>query len=280
MTGRRFIHTLSYPEHIWLDFYRVFFSQKGLVVDENGNPITNRFYIDQATSPENRGFDVVMEHDLEKNNPNILPCLVIEDLGLSTLGLALNRLSNWTISPQTSKTRSDLIRCTYIFHCCSTDRGESRLLASIVSNAMTVFYDSLLLAGLHKIEPWSIGKTTPIKSDSDEVYVTTPVQATFEYQQNWRTIETGPGDFRRFCLVMAPDKQVGYVRTQIDISDPYLARYVAMSMNLQDPNANIYVNMDLDLIDASGSEDYVLTSLDVVDPLMGTGYVRSSMRVA
>lgn len=278
--SRRFVHTLSYPEHIWLDFYRSFFSQKSLVVDDDGQPISNNFYIDQATTPENRRFDVVMEHDLEKNNPNILPCLVIEDLGLSTLGIALNRLSDWEVTPQTVKERSDLIRCTYVMHCCSRDRGESRLLASIVSNAMTVFYDSLLRAGLHKIEPWSVGKTTPIKSDSDETYVDTPVQATFEYQQNWRTIEDGPGDVRRFCLVLAPDTQVDYVRTQIDISDPYVARYVAMSMNLQDPNANIYVNLSVDLIDPSRSEDYVLTSTDVVDPLTDTGYVRSSMRVA
>lgn len=280
MTGRRFIHTLSFPEHLWLDFFQSFFAQKTLVVDEQGLPIINNFKFEVSQSPENRRFDVLLEEDLKASNPNILPSLVIEDLGAQSLGIALNRLANWEMSPETSKTRSDLIRTTYIMHCAATDRGESRLLAAIVSNSVIVFYDQLLAQGLHKIEPWSIGKTVPIKSDSDVTYVDTPVQITFEYQQTWKTIEDGPTDIRRYCLKVRDDEIVRYVRALIDISDPEISRYVSMAMNLQDPNANIYINTALDLIDPLVVERYVLANQEFVDPQAENGYVRTSMRIA
>ena len=35
MAKLRFTHMLSFAEHIWLDFFRCFFAQKTLVVDEN-----------------------------------------------------------------------------------------------------------------------------------------------------------------------------------------------------------------------------------------------------
>ena len=280
MTGRRFIHTLSFPEHLWLDFFQSFFAQKTLVVDEDGLPIDNNVRYEVSQSPENRRFDVLLEEDLKTNNPNILPCLVIEDLGAQSLGIALNKLANWELSPETSKIRSDLIRTTYVMHCAASNRGESRLLAAIVSNSVIVFYDQLLAQGLHKIEPWSIGKSVPIKSDSDVTYVDTPVQITFEYQQTWKTVEDGPSDVKRYCLRVSDDERVRYVRALIDISDPEVSRYVSMAMNLQDPNANIYVNTALDLIDPSVVEAYVLASQDFVDPEAGNEYVRTSMRIA
>lgn len=280
MSRRRFVHTLTIPEHLWLDFFRSFFSQRTLVVDEDNEPVTNNFRYELVPGKENRVFDVLFEHDMEGQNPDILPSLVIEDLGVVTMGIALNRLANWSVSPTTSKTRSDLLRSTYIFHCCSKDRGESRLLAAIVSNAITVFYDQLLQEGLHKIEPWSIGKTVPIKSDSAETYVDTPVTAVFEYQQTWSTIEDGVTGVTRFCLNIRRDEVNRYVRISMNISDPVGIAYVRTSMNLQDPNDNIYVNMSADITEALSTEKYVLASVDVVNPESAVEFVRTSMRVA
>lgn len=279
MTERLFVHTLSFPEHLWGDFFRTFFAQDVLIVDDDGIPIPNRFKLEEAKTPENRGFDILFENDLKTNNPDLLPCLVIEDLGMSALGVATNRLANWNVGRETSKTRSDLIRSTYVFHCCSRDRGESRLLAAIVANAITVFYDELLRAGFHKLEPWSIGKTTPIKNDSDEVYADTPVQISFETQQTWKTVESGSGFAKRFCLEIRPDELVRYVRMSMSLSDPAVARYIATSMELQDPNVNLYINTSLNLVDPLVDEWFVLTSMNVANPLLAERYVRTSMRV-
>lgn len=280
MTKRRFVHTLTIPEHLWIDFYRTFFSQASLVVDEDGQSIENRFLYELRPGKENRVFDVIFEHDMEGANPNILPSVVIEDLGVATLGISLDKLADWSVVPETSKTRSDLLRSTYVFHCCSKDRGESRLLASIVSNAIIVFYDQLKREGLHKVEPWSIGKTIPIKSDSDEVYVDTPVNVTFEFQQTWRTVEDGETGVRRFCMTVRADELQRYVRASMNISDAAILRYVAMSMNLHDPNATIYVNMTGEITDPLRTENYVLASMDVINPESEDRYVRASMRVA
>jgi hypothetical protein len=280
MTRRKFVHTLSFPEHIWIDFFQSFFSQDVLVVDEDNTPVPNSFRYEISQPPENRKFDVLFEHDMKGNNPNILPSLVIEDLGMASLGIATNRLSNWTVSPETSKTRSDLLRSTYIFHCCSKDRGESRLMASIVANAITVFYDQLLRAGFHKLEPWSIGKTIPIKSDSAETYVDTTVSVTFETQQTWKTVESSPGTVRRFCLVVRPDELIRFVRLSVNIADPSMTRFIATSMDVQEPNVSLFVNTSIDLADPLTDERYVMTSMDVADPLFAESFVRTSMRVS
>lgn len=277
---RRFVHTLSFPEHLWLDFARSFFSQNTLLIDDTGAPIVNNFKYSWAEDDANKRFDILLENDLKTNNPHILPSIVIEDMGVASLGVAINRLATWAVSPQTDKTRSDLLRTTYVFHCCSRARGESRLLASIFANAITVFYDQLLRAGFHKLEPWSIGKTVPVKSDSDEVYVDTPVQVTFEYQQTWRTIEDGPQTVSRYRLVIAQDHRQRYVRVVMDLADPSATGYVAMSMTLADPGASIYVNTALDLVEPGAEEGYVLAALDLEDPESEAAYVRTSMRVS
>ena len=277
---KRFVHTLSFPEHLWLDFFRSFFEQSTLIIDDDGLPLTNNFKLDLGQPPENRRFDVLLEEDMKANNPNILPSLVLEDLGTQSLNIALNRLADWSVAPETSKTRSDLIRSTYVMHCAAKDRGESRLLASIVSNAVIVFYDQLLESGFHKIEPWSIGKTVPIKSDVLELYMDTPVQITFEYQQTWKTVETGPSNVFRYCLRVRDEDTTSYVRTLMDISNSRFLTYVAMSMNLQDASVNIYVNTDLDISEPLVDNGYVLMSQENVDPDADSGYVRTSMRVA
>lgn len=277
--GSKFVHTLSFPEHIWIDFFRSFFSQEVLLVDDDLNPVVNNFRYEFSKPAGSRRFDVLFEHDMTGSNPNILPALVIEDMGMQKLGIALDSLSNWEVSPETTKTRSDLMRSTYVFHCCSRKRGESRLLASIVSNALTVFYDQLKREGLHKIEPWSIGKTVPIKADADEVYVDTPVQVTFETQQTWKTVEDGSGFFERFCLVARDDSLVRYLRMSVDITDPVVTRYVATLMSVQDPNESAYVNTSLNAADPLSTEGYVRSSMDIVDPLLSERYVRTQMRV-
>jgi hypothetical protein len=280
MSKRLFVHTLSFPEHIWADFLRTFFGQSTLMVDEDGDDIPNRFYFDEDEEPGRRGFDILFEHDLESANPNVLPCVVIEDLGVSALGISLNKLKTWTVFRTTSKTRADLLRSTYVFHCCSRNRGESRMLASIVSNALIVFNDQLLRAGLHKIEPWNIGKTVPLKIGADETYVDTPVQVTFEFQQTWKTVEDGNAFFKGFSLVVPPDELIGYVRLVMNLSDPSLMRYLGTSMAVQDPNLAVYVGSSIDVLDPAVTESYARTSMDLEDPTFTGRYLRTSMRIA
>ena len=280
MTKRRFVHTLSFPEHIWLDFLRIFFSQETLIVDESGKKIANNFRFEESQIPENRIFDILLEQDMHSNNPDILPCIVIEDMGAASLGIALDRVVHWTVSPETTKTRSDLVRSTYVFHCCAKTRGESRLLASIVSSAVTVFYDQLLLVGLHKMEPWSIGKTMPVKADSEIAYADTPVQQTFEYQQTWKTLERSPYDVKTFCLEVTPEELLRYVRVSMDLSDPCLTRYLNTIMSLQEPHSDLYINTSMDVSDPLLTEKYILTTANMVNPLVNSRFVRTSMRVS
>lgn len=279
MTQRVFMHTLAFPEHIWIDFFREFFCQDSLIIDEDGSPLPNNFKFMESESPERRPFDILFESDLTGANPNTLPALVIEDLGMASMGVSINRLADWTVSPRTSKTRSDLLRTSYVFHCCSRTRGESRLLASMVISAITAFYDSLLQAGLHKIEPFSVGKTVPIKSDSDEVYLDTPVSITFETQETWKTVEVGSADVERFCLVIAPDKLVRYVRLSMDVTEPSLAQFINTSMYVQGLNVGSFVNTSIDIADQLSVESYARTSMNVEDPLTAEQYVRTSIRV-
>jgi hypothetical protein len=279
MTKRVFIHTLAFPEHIWIKFFRDFFCQDTLIVDEDGVPMPNNFKFQASESPERRKFDILFESDLTGANPNTLPALVIEDLGMASMGIAINRLSDWTVSPRTSKTRSDLLRTTYVFHCCSRTRGESRLMASIVIGAMTAFYDALLKDGLHKIEPWSVGKTVPIKSDSDEVYLDTPISVSFETQETWKTVEVGSADVERFCLVIAPDKLVRYVRMSMSVTEPSVIRYINTAMLVQGVNVSSFINTSIDIADQLAVETYTRTSMDVENPLSADRFVRTSIRV-
>ena len=275
-----FVHTLSFPERLWIEFWREFFSQKALIVDENGVDITNRFRFEEAKDPANREFDILLEYDLDKGNPNILPALVLEDMGLARLNIGLNDLHTWGVSPKTFKERSDLIRSTYVFHCCSRNRGESRLLASIVSNAITVFYDELKRCGFHKIEPWSIGKTIPLKLDSDEVYVNTPVNVTFEFQQTWKTVESGNGFFERYCFVVKGDELLRYVHSSVDITDPVTSSYVNSKLEIVDENLVTFILSSTDFEDPVSDSQYMLASMDAEDPDFSELFVRTSMRIA
>ena len=276
----KFLHTLSFPEHLWLEFFREFFTQATLMVTDDGSPVVNNFKYEESLIADNRAFDILLESDMKGSNPDILPALVIEDLGMSSMGIALNRLSNWTVSPETSKTRSDLMRASYIFHCCAKDRGESRLLAAIVANAMVVFYDQLLASGFHKLEPFAIGKTVPVKNDVGEVYCNTPVQQVFEYQQTWTTYESGPTTAKRFCMRQVAEEHVHYVRTHLDVAYPRLDAYVRLAMTVEAENVSLYTRTTMDVIAPLETTAYTLTATDVADPLAGHQYVRTAMRVA
>lgn len=278
--SRIFLHTLSFPEHLWLDFFRAFFAQETLISDDQGQKLVNNFRYDQSQDDANKAFDILLENDLKTNNPNIIPCLVLEDLGMATLGVAINRLEHWSVRPETTKTRTDLMRVTYVFHCCAKDRGESRLLAAIVSNAITVFYDQLLEAGFHKIEPWSIGKSIPIKSDVLEFYVDTPVQVTFECQQTWKTIEDGVlAKLDGLRIVIVSDSTTRYLATSMSLCNPHGLDYIATSMRLDPTNISEFIGTQSELIDPESLQDYFLSRINVVNPLTRDSFVRTSMRV-
>jgi len=275
-----FEHTLSIAEHIWLNFFRAFFQQQTLIYSHDGRPMPNAFRYTEATEPANRSFDVLLESDLKTANPNILPALVIDDQGMQELGILLDKRLWIRWAPHTEKERVDLLRQTFVFHCCSRNRGESRLLASIVKKAIDVFYDELLRCGLHKIEPKSIGKSIPIKSDSDEVYVDTPVSVTFELQEKWTTREVTDNYLDHFCSIMAPQKLTRFVRTSLNVVDRSVRRFVLASMDVQPQNVRRYVRASTNLQNPLAASEYVRASLDVVNPTFSSRFVRASMRVA
>jgi hypothetical protein len=276
----KFFHTLSVPEHIWLDFFRVFFSQRYLLKDDKGNVVENRFRYDESVLPDNRPFDIMFESDLTAANPNILPALVIEDSGTAQSGILLNQLKTWAVAPLNMRDRADLMRSTYVFHCCSRNRGESRLLASIVGSAITAFRDALLEAGLHKVEPWSIGKSQPIKADRDEYYIDTPVIVQFSYQEGWRTVEKYDHFFECHKLHIADDEVVAFVNTAMALTDMSVSRFVASSMFLESVNTEAFIMSSLTASDPLSAENFVNTSSDISDPLAQERFLRASMRVS
>lgn len=276
----KFFHTLSVPEHIWVDFFRVFFSQRYLLKDDKGNVVENRFRFDESVLPDNRPFDILFESDLTGANPNILPCVVIEDSGTAQSGILLNQLKTWAVAPHAMRDRQDLLRSTYVFHCCSRTRGESRLLASIVGSAITAFRDGLLEAGLHKVEPWSIGKSQPLKADADEVYVDTPVIVNFSYQEGWRTEERYDHYFHCYKLNFEPDSLTAFVRTAMTVIDTNVSSFLNTSMFLENVNTESFIMSSLMAADPLSTEAFVNSSMTPADPLTQERFLRASMRVS
>lgn len=277
--GRHYAHLLSFPEQLWLEFFREFFCQEVLLLDEDGTPIRNNFRYMRSYSDQNKGFDVLLENNLKGANPNTLPCLVIEDLGAASLNLVTDRQVHWSLSPQRETTRSDLIRHSYVFHCCSRDRGESRLMASTVATAITAFYTHLRTAGFHKIEPWAIGKTIPIKSDVTETFLDTPVSISFETQHTWRTVRVTDAFAEAFCLVVQDPDLVRYTRLSMSIIDPSATLFINASLNAEETNVARFVNTSTNIVDPLSDSRFVNGSMEVADPLSEETFIRTSMRV-
>lgn len=277
----KFVHTLAVPEHIWVDFFRVFFQQRYLLSDADGNSIENRFRYEHSALPDNRSFDILFESDLTGSNPNILPCLVIEDSGTAQSGILLNQLRTWAVAPNAMRDRSDLMRSVYTFHCCARTRGESRLMASIVGSAVTVFRDALMEAGLHKIEPWSIGKSMPLKADVDEVYVDTPVTVNFSYQEGWRTVESYEYFWKNcFRTRIVDDSVSAYFRSLMTVSDPWNEHFFRSSMFLENINTESFILSSLTASDPLSSSTFIRSQVNVENPLTVENFVRTSMRVS
>jgi hypothetical protein len=275
-----FEHTLSFPEHIWLGFFQEYFQQEVLFVDQNGLPIGNRFVYEPGTPESNRKFDIKLAFDFTGSRQNLLPQLVVEDTGVSMVGVAVNQLRDWEVTPRTSKERADLLRTTYIFHCLSKDRGESRTMAAVVLDAIMAFKDQLYENGLNKIEPMSVGATQAMRSDSDEDFIDTPVQVTFEYLQIWRTVETSASFFNRFCFIVEPHRVQSLFRASMDVSDSESVVLFRASLDATSPNNSYLIRASADLQDPIIGENVLRASLDAVDPSSNTGVFRASMRVA
>lgn len=283
MTQRIFLHTLSLPEHVWLNFFREFFSQAHLISDvSTGQPLPNRFLIDLSQDPSNRPFDVVLANDFDDTKQNALPALVIEDAaGATQLGLTMGQVKSWHVTPATTKDRADQIRFTYIFHCLSKDRGESRMLAAIVTFAMTVFREAILnTQGMVKIEPWSIGTTQPLRSDSAQDYLDTPVQVTFTTMGFWDQIEIGPGSAESFAVSFTSQERARFIRGHMETRDPIVIRYINGHMVLVNPNLTRFIHASMDVDAPLTDERFVRASMVSEDPVSATRFVRSSMRVS
>lgn len=282
MTQRTFLHTLSLPEHIWLNFFREFFSQPHLVADSTtGQPLPNRFFLNFAADVDNRAFDVVLANDFNDASTNALPKLVIEDAaGATQLGLTMGQVKTWHVTPTTQKDRADQVRFTYLFHALSRDRGESRMLASIISFAITVFREAILnTQGMVKIEPWSIGTTQPLRSDSGQDYFDTPVQVTFTTMEFWNQIEIGNSDAETFCISFAPLERARFVRAHMAIQYPTMTRYIMAAMSLVNPTLARFVHSSMAIDAPFDAERFVGASMSLSNPMSSDRYVRASMRV-
>lgn len=283
MTNRIFLHTLSQPEHLWLGFFRSFFQQQFLVFDDQDRtPLPNRFYYDQAVEPSNRPFLIDLAYDFDDSKQNALPALVIEDAGANQLGLTMDQKQTFSVSPETIKARADQVRFTYIFHCLSKDRGESRLLASIVTKAVTVFRDELLKnPPLVKIEPWSVGATQPMKTDGGgEKYCDTPVQITFYTMEFWRTLTQGEGTAEGFGVSFSPNDATRFIRSSMTVRDPETTFFIRASMALVNPSIARFINLAM-TVDASLTvENFVRASLVTENPVSSERFIRASMRVS
>lgn len=281
-TQRIFLHTLSLPEHIWLNFFREFFSQPHLIADATtGIPLPNRFFLDLAQDVDNREFDVVLANDFNDASSNALPKLVIEDAaGATQLGLTMGQVRTWHVTPGTTKDRADQIRFTYMFHALSKDRGESRVLAAMVTFAMTVFREAILnTQGMVKIEPWSIGTTQPLRSDSGQDYFDTPVQVTFTTMEFWNQVELGNSDAESFAVSFAPQERVRFIRGHMETKDAIISRYIKAAMALVNPSVVGFVNAAMTVDAPFDAERFANASMIVESPVSAERFVRSSMRV-
>lgn len=276
-------HTLSKPEILWLDFFRGFFSQKFLMINDDNSYIVNRFYIDQSISPDNRPFDVFLSFDFSKSNQNILPAVVIEDMsGASQMGLTIDQRRDFMVSPSTMKRRVDQVRYTYVIHCLSKDRGESRTLAAICARAVAAFRDLILSSrlGVVKIDPWSIGTTQPIRSDSREVYLDTPVQITFYMMDSWDTFIIEGGTAESLCVFFISDAASRFIRSAVNIKNPDLSSFILSSLSVSNPSGQGFVLSHMETQDPLSLESFIASSTETEDALSESAFIRSSTRVA
>ena len=282
MTGRLFLHTMSLPEIIWLNFFREFFSQQTLVYDKrsSGAPVPNRFFLDRSQDPSNRPFDVTLAYDYEDSRQNALPALVLEDAGAVQMGLTINQMKTWSVSGTTTRERADQVRFTYVFHCLSKDRGESRMLAAMVSRSLTVFRDQLLADGLNKIEPWSIGATQPLRTDSGEDYVDTPVQVTFYTVEFWDTLEIGSGFANNIGISFISETRAKYIMAAMETRDPRLELFILASMFVKNPNASMFIRAGMFVEAPLGLERFFRAALTSEEPVSSERFVRAHMRVS
>lgn len=283
--SRVLYHTLSKPEVLWLDFFRGFFSQKFLMINDDNSYIANRFYIDQSINPDNRPFDVLLSFEFSKSNQNILPAVVIEDMsGASQMGLTIDQRRDFMVSPSTRKRRVDQVRYTYVIHCLSKDRGESRTLAAICARAIAAFRDLILSSplGVVKIDPWNIGTTQPIRSDSREVYLDTPVQITFYMMDSWETsiIEVESGTAGSLCVFFLPADVSRFIRSAVNIKNPDLSSFILSSLSVSDPIGQSFVMSHMETQDPLSSESFIASSTTTEDALAESAFIRSSTRVA
>lgn len=279
MNPRIFLHTLSAPEHVWLTFLREFFSQP-VLIQSDGTEVPNRFHYVPDIDPDKRDFDIHLHYSYDQAKSNALPALVIEDTGCVQLGLTINQEKSHSISPQTMIKRADQIRHTYVFHCLSKDRGESRMLAAILSFAITVFRGAILKEPpMVKIEPFSIGASQPLRAKGVEDCVDTPVQVTFTCMEFWNTVELGPTTAGGVRVSFAPEARTRFVRGYMETKDPLVARYIRGFMSLVAPNSGKFVNASMDVDAPADDAVFVHAHAAIEDAISSQRFVRSKMTV-
>ena len=278
-TPFRFEHVLSRPEHIWLSFWRTFFSQKTLVFGPNQEPIENNFFYDPSVSDNNRTFDIKLVADYENQNIALVPALIIEDLSVSQQGILLDQRKSWSVTPNRANHYQDLLPYNYALHCVARDRGESRLLAGIIWQAINVFKDVLYQCGLHQLMPRSLSGTQQIRAAGKEDRVDTVLSIPFWMQEFWG-YEISSGVFpEQFCFFEAFEERTSFVLGQMEIALMNKSRYLLSSMTLTSPSSTAYVLGQETIVDPLSTSGFVLGQETLVDPSNTSRFVRGHMHV-
>jgi hypothetical protein len=278
-TPLRFDHVLSRPEHIWLAFWRTFFSQKTLVFGPDDEPIDNNFLYDPSVNDNNRTFDVKLVADYEDQNIALVPALILEDLNVSQQGILLDQRKTWSVTPNRANFYQDLLPYNYAIHCVSRDRGESRLLAGIVWQAINVFKDVLYQCGIHQLMPRSLSGTQPIRAAGKEDRVDTVLSVPFWMQEFWGYNQYSDLFPEQFCFFEAFEERTRFILGQIEIALTNKSKYFLSSMTLTSPSASRYMLGQEELVDPLSTSGYVLGQSTLVDASSKSRFVRGHMHV-
>jgi len=278
-----FVHTLSFPELIWLRFLRGFFStQKSLYKLPNGAHVVNRFLYDMAAENDSkRNFIISMSHDYGELKTSALPALVVEDaMGAQFLGLVMDQRRTDSTDPDRSKSRFDQVRFSYVIHCMSKNRGESRLLAATVASAIVAFRDELLASGLNKMDPLSIGTTQPLRSDSNEDFVDTPVQVTFYTVEGWHTVDVPPGTMGDVDIVFLNPESSRFFVLGADVALPSLSRFIGLGAEISLPNLMAFFAAAMEIEEPLDVSRFMNIGMSVVDPVSASSFIRMKMQIS
>lgn len=275
-----FMTTLNFPEILWLDFFRGFFKQEYLLSTKEGAPIPNRFKFDEDVPPSQRKFQIEPAYRFADGVDNALPALIIQDAaGAQQMGLTIDNRRIHSFGPEREDVRVDMIRFTYLFHCLSKDMGESRLLASIVTRAITSFKDQIEANGVNRMEPWSVTPSTPMRTDSEIDYVSTTVQVTFYTVERWETKQVPRGTMASLDLILIKDEDSKFINASWTVVDKTAAQFINASFSIVRPSIAQFITTSSQVVAPIGLSRFFVVGANISPPATSSSYIRTSAKI-